>query len=181
MTKPRHIPDKLTRDSELVICPCCCCFFLVSSCSLYNHKMNLFSFSRDWQVKTSCSSGGRTGGWLLLLRRVEFDLQNKPLKKFLFTCFSPVRLVLFLPLKPFLWPNCSLGHVLENSAKCSKKANSPPPPSPRPTATMEKCPFRTQSVIEIFACKTEIKFNYGCRLSLLIKRQRTRIFSSGLQ
>lgn len=119
MTKPRHIPDKLTRDSELVICPCCC-FFLVSSCSLYNHKMNLFSFSRDWQVKTSCSSG-RTGGWLLLLHRVEFDLQNKALKKFLFTCFSPVRLVFRLPLKPFLWPNCSLGHVLENSAKCSGK------------------------------------------------------------
>lgn len=122
MTKPRHIPDKLTRDSELVICPCCCCrFFLVSSCSLYNHKMNLFSFSRDWQVKTSCSSWGRTGGWLLLLPRVEFDLQNKPLKKFLFTCSSLVRLVFLLPLKPFLWPNCSLGHVLENSAKCSKK------------------------------------------------------------
>lgn len=56
-----------------------------------------------------------------------------------------------------------------------RNANSPPP-SPRPPATMEKCPFRTQSVIEIFACKTEIKFNYGCRLSLLIKRQRTRIF-----
>lgn len=32
-------------------------------------------------MKTSCSSEGRTGGWLLLLRRVEFDLQNKPLKK----------------------------------------------------------------------------------------------------